>query len=359
MSEEALCCVKEQQEIVATSTSERIKPCPAIPHMRREGVGEIASLEDERQAMRAGAMLGPQRLVPTISEVLDTLEVGTPIAVVTAGWQERETEDEELREACHGRDLVNLKLYGRWEQVLADDPAFASAHRARQDRLRQQQSLYRIRLDHGMRAARKLLEQDAPQSLLRAEVESAIESIQALDRHHLARLAEIHEAFDAQMRPDERPEIAKHQEELRDLLRDSSALLVAGGHVAVLLNRLRLFKPLSAIGEDLPVIAWSAGAMVLAERVVLFHDSPPQGFGHAEVLDVGFGIFSGILPLPHAKRRLQLKDSERVSLFARRFAPLDCLTLDERGHLRIRPDGSRFASAHVRQLHVDGRVQGL
>jgi peptidase E len=60
------------------------------------------------------------------------------------------------------------------------------------------------------------------------------------------------------------------------LLAASHAVLIAGGHIAVLLNRLRLFD-LSAVLRERPVFGWSAGAMVLTSRIVLFHDSPPRG----------------------------------------------------------------------------------
>jgi hypothetical protein len=77
-----------------------------------------------------------------------------------------------------------------------------------------------------------------------------------------------------------------------------------------------------------PILAWSAGAMAIAERVVLFHDQPPQGAGIAELFDQGLGLLHGILPFPHAQTRLHLHDSAHVSILARRFAPAQCLTLD-------------------------------
>jgi hypothetical protein len=109
----------------------------------------------------------------------------------------------------------------------------------------------------------------------------------------------------------------------------------AGGHVAALLNRLRLFDVASVVGER-PIVAWSAGAMALSERIVLFHDSPPWGAGNAEVLDHGLGLCPGVLPLPHARRRLRLQDPRRVDLLVRRFAPLRCVGLDEGSKLRGR-----------------------
>ena len=94
-----------------------------------------------------------------------------------------------------------------------------------------------------------------------------------------------------------------------------------------MLNRMRLFG-LDRLLDEHVVIAWSAGAMAISDQVVLFHDHPPQGSGNAEIADLGLGLVSGIVPLPHASTRLALNDEQRVSLFARRFAPARSVTLD-------------------------------
>ena len=84
-----------------------------------------------------------------------------------------------------------------------------------------------------------------------------------------------------------------------------------------------------------PIVAWSAGAMVLGERIVLFHDNAPQGRRNAEVLDEGLGIVPRLVPLPHARHRLDWSSPTRMALFARRFAPSRCCTLDHESMIRI------------------------
>jgi hypothetical protein len=126
--------------------------------------------------------------------------------------------------------------------------------------------------------------------------------------------------------------------------------------VAVLLNRLRLFDLAGLLGER-PVVAWSGGAMVLSERLVLFHDHPPQGRGYAEVFEAGLNLAPGVVPLPHARRRLDLGDPERVALLARRFLPARCLALDEEASLLGRRESGWFRFAGVRQLGADGDVR--
>lgn len=272
-------------------------------------------------------LLGPQRFRPTVAQAVRAAQVGGRLAVVTAGWQERESEVEEL-DTHLGARTVPLDLYRRCEEVFRVDRELFEAHRRRQDRLRELQDLYRVRLSHAKGALRELRARAGDRSLLDSELAAAMESLRSLDRHHVARIREIRDDFETRVRPAERRELATQREEISELLGKSEALLIAGGHVAVLLNRLRLFDVVGRLGPK-PVIAWSAGAMALATSVVLFHDSPPQGSGNAEVLDVGLGLCHGIVPLPHARRRLRLDDPERVSLLARRFAPDACVPLDD------------------------------
>ncbi len=93
---------------------------------------------------------------------------------------------------------------------------------------------------------------------------------------------------------------------------------------------------------DRPVFAWAGGAMVVTERVVLFHDSPPQGAGNAEILDAGLGLVPGLVALPDPRLRLRLDDRERVGLFAGRFAPAACVAMDH-GAITYY-DGERFTA---------------
>ena len=110
----------------------------------------------------------------------------------------------------------------------------------------------------------------------------------------------------------------------------------------MLVNRMRLFG-FGDLACAAPLIAWSAGAMAVSERIVLFHDSPPQGPGDPEILDWGLGLFGGVVALPHASRRLRLDDPLRVSVLSRRFAPSQCVPLDTGA--RLDWDGQRWIPA--------------
>jgi len=279
-------------------------------------------------------LLGPQRLQPTLNLAVDSLGVRGRIAAVTAGWEEREHEDQELSEHLGGRTL-NLKLWERSQDVAQRDPELFRATRERNDTLRSIHEIYQLRLSHAMECARELVrrEQAEPEhEYVRAETESAIDALRRLDSFHLERIREVHLAFGERYRLHERDAVARHRRELGLLMHEVECLCVAGGHVAKLLDCLRLFG-LFHLMPELPVIAWSAGSMVLGERVVLFHDSPPQGPGNAEVFDLGIGMHRGVIPLPHASKRLKLDDPLRIQLMARRFRPAVCVALDPRTRL--------------------------
>jgi peptidase S51-like protein len=300
---------------------------------------------------RAVVLLGAQRFDPTLGAAAAELGVAGRIATVTAGWQERESEDGELHQHLGGR-TVNLRVWERAEQVFRDDPELHAAHRRRQELLRVRQDFYRIRIEHELETARVIQNRAAPPEALEFEREASLRIVRELDARHLAECARIREEFAASMRPPERDAVARQRREIAGILADAEAIAIAGGHVAALLNRLDLLDVLGLVSGQV-VLAWSAGAMVIAERVVLFHDSPPQGPGAAEVLDRGLGLCPGVVPLPQADTRLRLDDGERVAVMARRFAPDLCLAFPSRSRV-TRRDGSWQRASGVLRLLADG-----
>ncbi len=308
-------------------------------------------------------LLGPQRFSPTLGEAVARAGISGRLASVTAGWQEREAEDLELHEHL-GERTMNLMLYARGEDAFERDPELASAYRERQERLRELQEIYRSRLGYAQTALRELELRDGDPEILAPERESALQGIRALDEHHLARVDEVHAAFIRQLRPAERPAIERHSRQMVRQLEKVEGLAIAGGHVAILMNRLRLFD----LGQKLKgkaVFAWSAGAMAIAERIVLFHHSPPQGYGNTEVLEHGLGLAKEVVLFPHARRRLALDDRRRVALLARRFAPALCIAmadgawmaLDQRGRADLQ--GAAALGKGMSRLMPDGAIVPL
>jgi len=292
-------------------------------------------------------ILGPQARSPNLSPCLAAAGMTGPIAAITAGWQEREAELAALEEHV-GAAVQDLRLYARAEDVFAGDRAYHDAYRERQAALREAQDLYRLQLEHARAAARELYRaHPATRALRRARIE-AIAALRRLDASHLASIDATHRRFERRWRTEQRPAIARHREELDRIVAAASTVLIAGGHVAVLINRLRLFG-MQALLEGRSIAAWSAGAMALTARVLLFHDRPPQGAGAAEVFEQGLGLLPDAVFLPHAAKRLALDDPERTALLARRMRPAGCYTLDEGDWLWFR-DGVLRAGAGSRRL---------
>jgi hypothetical protein len=301
-------------------------------------------------------LLGPQRR-PTLDAVVRSLGLSGPVAAVTAGWQEREPDDAELSRVLGGRD-VNLGLYRRWLDVQDRDPDYTAGAGRLDGILTELQDLYLLRLDHALRAVHALQRRD--QSLrdrLRSEaVSEALAAVRELDAAHLRRVNETRLEFFGRLRPHDRPVIAEHRAAVSAVLADAAALVIAGGHVGVLAEVLHLFNVAAAL-NGAPVIAWSAGAMALTDRIVLFHDRAPQGPGHPEVYGSGLSVVRDVVLLPHARARLLLGDTARMAIFARRFAPARCVLLEAGTRVEAGRDGAWPAGTRV--LGEDGHVTAL
>jgi hypothetical protein len=309
-------------------------------------------------------LLGPQRR-PTVDTVVRSLGLDGPVATITAGWQERESDDRELSARLGGRD-VNLALYQRWLDVQDRDPGYAAGERRLQAGLAELQDAYLLRLDYALQAVYALLRHGGSDDQLRVDaVAEAVAAVRELDAAHLRRVNTARGEFFDRLQPHDRPVIAEHRAVVAGVLGDAAALVMAGGHVGVLADVLHLFNVAAALhGEaphsaarGAPVIAWSAGAMALADRIVLFHDRAPQGPGHPEVHGSGLSVLRDVVLLPHARARMLLDDTPRMAVFARRFAPARCVLLEQ--GTRIDADGDSACPPGTRVLAEDGRVSVL
>lgn len=308
------------------------------------------------RAPGAIVLLGAQRFDTTLGAEVRSLMVQGPVALVTSGWQERELEDGALAEHL-GCETVNLRLHARAEEVFHEDEELAVGHREKQVKLRHKQDFYRIRLEHELEANHVIYQRKAPADVLEEEGGASIAAIRSLDDYHLSQCARIHKEYENRYQPFERPSIKRHRAEIADALSRCVAVAIAGGHVASLLNRLRLFGIKELLDGHI-LFAWSGGAMVVSDRVVLFHDSPPQGPGASEVLDEGLGLIGGAVVLPHPETRLRLNDPERVSVLARRFSPANCLAFPDGAHVTVRGSSVERPTG-VMRLCEDGSTESL
>ncbi len=309
-------------------------------------------------------LLGPQRR-PTVGAVVRSLGLDGSVATITAGWQERESEDGELSTLLGGR-ATNLGLYRRWLDVQDRDPEYAAGERRLQEVLTELQEVYLLRLDHALQAVYALQRRSGRLGrdghggggqVLAAGVAEAIVAVRELDAAHLRQVNRVRGDFFAQWQPHDRPVIGGHRAAVADMLGGSAALVLAGGHVGVLADVLHLFNVAAVLRS--PVIAWSAGAMALADRIVLFHDRAPQGPGHPEVYGSGLSVLRDVVLLPHARARMLLDDTPRMAVFARRFAPAPCILLESGTRLEVASDLGGAWPAGTRMLAEDGHITSL
>jgi hypothetical protein len=287
-------------------------------------------------------LLGPQRR-PTLDGVVRSLGLPGPFATVTAGWREREPDVGELTSLLGG-SAVNLELYRRGVDVAERDPVFAAGWDELRRTLDGLQEVYLLRLDYALRALYAIQRRAGVDA---EAVSEAVAAVRSLDEAHLRRVNGARGEFYARLEPHARPVIAAHRDEVAGILRGAGALVVAGGHVGVLADVLHLFNVAAFVGST--VIAWSAGAMALADRIVLFHDRAPQGPGQPEVYGSGLSLVRDVVLLPHAKARLLLDDGPRMAVLARRFAPARCVPLEAGTRIDVVdgawPDGVRVIEA--------------
>ena len=302
-------------------------------------------------------LLGPQSPTRTVGDAVAGAALPDgPFAVISAAWQEAEADVGELAEVV-GRPLEDLRLYARAEALFAGDDGLAHAARLRQRQLQEQQRLYRLRLRHLSLAARQILRAEGDAALIAAERRHAIAQLRALDRHHLQRCEAIWREFETAFDAASHPQLGAHANEIAATIRRCAGVIITGGNVAILINRLRLFG-LARMLADTNIVAWSAGAMALTRRIVLYHDRSPEGRRDAEVLGAGCGIVRGLVVLPDARHRLRQGDRGRIELMSRRFSPDACVTLDNDARLQLASD-SVVAVDGLRQLDRSGRLTKL
>ncbi len=302
-------------------------------------------------------VLGPQQEYRTLRTALERIDVDGTVALITAGWEVDELDDLEIRQAIPN-DVVNLRLFERSELLFDADKQLIQRLRDRQDELRYLRDAYRARLDYALSAARQMIQLHRDSDYdLEPEVESAIDQIRQLDKQYFVRTSQVCDQYDVELQVENRPQVLMHREQLLKTLEQCAALVISGGHAAIILNRLKIFGILE-LAPKMPVIACSGGAMALSDQIVFFHDSPPQGAGNPEVLRAGMGVLPGVLPLPDASNRLDLEDQNRVELFARRFSQYLCLELNEQTLLE-QHQGKWQLMNGTRQLGDNGKLWEL
>lgn len=274
-------------------------------------------------------LLGEQRERPRIQAALDRWGIAGPVGLIAAGWEEDEFEDDWLRESV-SNPVVNSKLYELADQLFAEDPEVLKLLRDRQDALRELREINQVQTDRLCETARELLRRDATQETVRQPLATSFRHLQEVDAEYLATVSDTIRSFDQKISPDTRASAISYRQKVLKRLAGCEAILIAGGHVGVLLNRLKLSRLLSHI--SLPVIAWSGGAMALGRQVYFFHQFIPHVTGEIELSRKGMGWFEGIQLFPRSAERLKLNDPVEMALLGRRV-PDPCLLMTDSSEL--------------------------
>jgi len=299
-------------------------------------------------------LLGPQRFRTTVGSTVRTVAPEGAIVTVTAGWRDRESDTDELDAILEGRSR-HLHLYGRLSEVLEADQRFAEAALTHRDAVDELAGIYSLRLQRALDSVYAVQRRVVRTDLAAAALADGVRVVQSIDRWYLETLDQTHGELSATAdgRPSE--SIQRHRSEVAEAIEQAGAIVIAGGHVGVLLRCMTLFQVNPP--PELPVVAWSAGAMSLTDRVVLYNDRGPSGVTGPEVWDRGLGRAPRIVAMPHARRRLGMDDPMVLQILARRFDDARCLLLDDGARVDLGPNGELPAGARV--IGDDGVVHSL
>ena len=302
-------------------------------------------------------LLGPQRFLTTAGTAVRSLQVEGQVATVTAGWQEREGDDTELDEVLGG-GTANLGLFQRLNDVLEADAGFAAAALDHRDAMDELAGIYSLRLQRTLDSVYAVERRMVREDIAEAALADGVRALRAVDAWYLDTVDQLYGELESTSPVADSEPVQRHRAEVAEILGAAEALAITGGHVGVLLRCMRLFAVVPR--PELPVVAWSAGAMALTDRVVLYNDNGPHGLQGAEVWDRGVGRIHGVVAMPHARRRLRMDDPITLQIMARRFAGASCLLLDDGARVDIEPDGAIPDGARVLSDYGSvGTVGGL
>ncbi len=303
--------------------------------------------------MISAVLMGPVGDGAVVARELAALGVDGPVALVTAGWEEAERNDADLDRALGG-GTRNLGLFGRRLDILESDAEYADELRRVRGLTTQLREVYLVQLRHVLRGVEAVRQHDAgARRLSGVQLDEAIETVRALDERHATRLEAVLGEFYTAHPPHQRASIAAHRDQLAAMVADCAAVVIAGGHVGVLTECLHVCN-VGAMLAGRPVVAWSSGAMAIAERVMVVDDHDLGGRPD-EVLGAGIGVVRGVVPLPAARSRLRIDDRNHLALLARRLAPRATVLLDEGD--RVAFDGGVPDLRTARVVAPDGTVR--
>lgn len=307
-------------------------------------------------------LLGPQR-DPSLHETVRSLGLkGRRFATISAGWRDRESETDILDHELGG-NTINLGLWRLMQQLWEADPELERVDRERRMVLTEMQDLYVIGVQQAHEAIRRIRAREAGDPRVQEmALQDVVGIMHELDERHCRRVAELHQEFYATHEPHHRQAVVEARFLVGNRLAECEAVVITGGHVGVLLGAMHIFNLAPALAapsvptEDgdqpapsiyRPIIAWGAGAMALTERVLLFYDDSVITPGVSEMLMDGLGLTRGLVALPSASQRLEIKDRTRMASLHQRCAPRLPLVLDPKAQVTLTARGEVPTGARV------------
>ncbi len=302
------------------------------------------------------------------------------VLLVTAAWGEREHDEAHVKRALNSiglgsrfeggfdRRLVNLSLLHEVQDMARTAPRLAEAwveerrvaemarsfyleHNAHLIQLFRRTLAVGKREDPTLTVARLAADQGHGSRLLRyalsRELRQALDTLEANDDHLVDLLDQIEQrAFDAAGLAYD-PAWRAAQGRLEQRILSANSIILFGGHLDLLLDALRFFRLRDALSEALrrgvQIVAMSAGAMVLCERVIIYDDLATRRRDF-QLYDRGLALVRDIQLFPHCMERIQTDDADNLAYLARRFRHHACVGLNQRSFLQFELEPRRAIS---------------
>jgi hypothetical protein len=303
------------------------------------------------------------------------------VLLVTAGWAEHEHDELHVKQKLNelgvpsrfengfDRGIQNLSLRGELGDLLRAAPELSTVWAELRRVVTTARTFYLEHNAHLIALARRAVENaravdpsvslarladgrsDGAADLMRfalgRELGQALATLEANDDHLVTLLRDVEQRTfdDAGIAYDPAWRITRARLEERIL--SANTVVIFGGRLDLLLDALRFFRLRDVLAEALrrgtQIVAMSAGAMVLCERVIVYDDlaTTPRDF---QLYDRGLGLVRELQLFPHCMERIQTDDPDNLAYLARRFRHHVCVGLNQRSFLLLEYAPARATS---------------
>jgi hypothetical protein len=305
------------------------------------------------------------------------------VLLVTGAWGAREHDEGHLKAALNAlglpsrpeggfdRAIVNLSLWHEHQRVLREAPELASAWGELRRLGDAARGFYLAHNAHLIGLVRRAVGDARASSgglgladlagppergasgaapslreILGRELRHAIDTLERNDDRLSELLRELDERLLDGAGMPYQPAWREARARLEERILTSHAVVLLGGNLDALLSALRFFRLRDALAEALRrgtnVVAMSAGALVLCERVIVYDDFA-RDRSEFQLYDRGLGLVRDIQVFPHCMDRIQTDDPDNLAYLAHRFRHHTCVGLNQGSflHLETTPPQAR------------------